>query len=323
MTDPANTMAMSRLTIRKKAEIADGIFGFELVRPDGSDLPEYTAGAHLDVTVPNGVRRKYSLCGDPGDLSHYPIAVKREETGRGGSKSLCDETKVGDQIEVSAPRNDFGLAPRVGNFLFIAGGIGITPILSMIRHLEATGEAKYKLIYLTRSRSQTAFVEELSAPAFRGKVTINHDEGDAAKFFDLWPIVEQPQGRHVYCCGPRPLMQEVRDMTGHWSSAAVHFEDFGTEVAKPRPEDKSFRVRLAQSGDVIEVPVGVTIMEAMRQAGHQVPSSCESGTCGTCKTRLIGGVPDHRDLALAEFERSNHIMLCVSRALSDEIEIDR
>ncbi|MFM1816277.1 MAG: hypothetical protein RLZ98_2972 [Pseudomonadota bacterium] len=321
MTEVTEAPSM-RLLITTKSEIAEGIFGFELVRPDGGELPEFTAGAHLDIVVPNGETRKYSLCGEPADLSRYQIAVKREDGGKGGSKSLCDEANAGDTLEVSPPRNDFGLAPRVQNFLFIAGGIGITPILSMMHHLDATGAAKYKLVYLARSPAMTAFLDELKAPKYRGKVTIHHDEGDPDRFFDLWPLLEQQQARHVYCCGPRPLMEEVRAMTGHWSNVAVHFEDFGAEAGKPKPDDKPFRVRLARSGTVIEVPVGVTIMEAMRAAGLRVASSCESGTCGTCKTRLLAGVPDHRDLALAEFERHDHIMLCVSRALSEEIEID-
>ncbi len=323
MSDPQQAQEMMTLVIKSKDEIAEGIFAFELAREDGSDLPEFTAGSHLDVVVPNGETRKYSLCSDPMDCSSYRIAVKREETGKGGSKSLCDEAKAGDKIQLAAPRNDFALAPRVPNFLFIAGGIGITPIMSMIRHLDATGEAKYKLIYLTRSPGVTAFLDELSEPHYRGKVTINHDEGNPDKFFDLWPVLEKPQGRHVYCCGPRPLMEEVRALSGHWSNEAVHFEDFGAEAGAAKPDDKPFRVKLAKSGEVIEVPVGVTIMEAMRAAGHRVPSSCEAGSCGTCKTKLISGTPDHRDLALADFERHDHIMLCVSRALSEEIEIDR
>lgn len=311
-----------RLLIQSKTSIAEDIFAFDLVRADGAELPEFSAGAHIDLVVPSGLVRKYSLFGDPSDRGRYRVAVKREAGGRGGSKSLCDDAYMGDQLEVSLPRNDFQLVPSVGNFLFIAGGIGITPIMGMIHHLNATGASNYKLIYLTRSSASTAFGDLLTDKCYDGKVIIHHDEGDRRNFFDLWPVLEQQSGRHIYCCGPRPLMDDVRSMTGHWSNGAVHFEDFGGETGKPRYEDRPFRVRLGRSREWIDVPVGVTIMEALRSAGYHVPSSCESGTCGTCKTRLIVGLADHRDLALADFERSDNIMLCVSRALSDTIEID-
>ena len=149
---------------------------------------------------------------------------------------------------------------------------------------------------------------------------IHHDGGDPARALDLWPVLEQPKG-HVYCCGPRGLMEAVRDMTGHWSPSAVHFEAF-TEPQKHAPDDKPFRVRLARSGAVVDVPAGTTILDAIRAAGHQAASSCESGTCGTCRTRLIAGEADHRDLVLADSERADNIMICVSRARSGELVID-
>jgi len=205
--------------------------------------------------------------------------------------------------------------------VFIAGGIGITPIMSMLRQLSSEGAARFRLVYCTRTPGATAYREELAAPGLRGKVTIHHDGGDLARAYDLWPLLEQPKG-HVYCCGPRAMMEAVRDMTGHWSSSAVHFEAF-TEPARQLPDDRAFVVRLAGSGEVVPVPVGVTILEALRAAGHEVPSSCESGSCGTCRTRLVSGEPDHRDLVLAEHERQGYIMVCVSRARSPELVIDR
>jgi phthalate 4,5-dioxygenase reductase subunit len=313
---------MMPLLVERAEPIADGIHTFELRRRDGGELPEFTAGAHVSVRVPNGLLRKYSLCNDPLERDRYVIGVRREATGRGGSVSLVDEAKAGDELLVSPPRNDFKLVKSAGGYIFIAGGIGITPIMSMIRHLKSTGGGRFRLYYLTRSPETTAFRDELKGPEFRGQVTIHHDYGDLAKSYDLWPVFEQPKGQHIYCCGPRPLMEAVRDMTGHWSSSAVHFEAFN-EPARSTAEDKSFRVRLAQSGDVIEVPVGTTILEALRAHGHEVPSSCESGTCDTCRTRLLEGEPDHRDLVLAEHEKSDFIMVCVSRAKSDEIVIDR
>jgi phthalate 4,5-dioxygenase reductase subunit len=229
---------------------------------------------------------------------------------------------VGDTVEVSEPRNAFELVETAPGYLLLAGGIGITPILSMVRHLQAAG-ARFRLYYCTRTPEQTAFRDELAAPGLAGRVVIHHDHGDPARSLDLWPLFEKPTRDHVYVCGPRPMLEAVRDMTGHWPASAIHFESFLDAGAAARPEDQPFTVVLARSGDRIQVPAGVSILEAMRAQGHAAPSSCESGTCGTCRTRLLAGEPDHRDLVLAEHEKATQVMICVSRALSPEIVIDR
>jgi phthalate 4,5-dioxygenase reductase subunit len=301
---------------------AEGIKRFELVFPDGADLPPFSAGAHIFLKTPRGPTRRYSLCNDPHDRHRYEIAVKREPQGGGGSISLVDETQAGDPLLISAPRNDFELSGNPASYLFIAGGIGITPILSMVRFLQTSGRRPYKLYYLTRSPEETAFRDYLRQPEFRGKVVIHHDRGDPEQVFDLWPLLEQPKGAHLYCCGPRSLMQAVRDMTGHWSSSSVHFEDFGGAKAARSADDVPFTVRLAKSCEVVDVPIGTTILEALRARGHLIPSSCESGTCGTCRVVLLAGEPDHRDLALSDQERSRAILVCVSRALSGELVLD-
>jgi len=319
---PADSIVeMTPRRVTRAARIADDIHLFELRDAAGADLPAFTAGAHVSVRVPNGMMRKFSLCNDPAERDRYVIAVKREQGGRGGSQSLIDGTRLGDELPVSAPGNNFGLARSAGGYLLIAGGIGITPIIAMMHHLKANG-GRFHLYYCTRAPAATAFRDELAE--FRGQgnqVTLHHDGGDSTRALDLWPVVEAPKGRHIYCCGPRGLMQAVRDMTGHWSPSAVHFESFAD--AEPRPDDRPFTVRLARSGAVVEVPVGVTILEALRAHGVEVPSSCESGTCGTCRTTLLAGEADHRDLVLSADEQAGQIMLCVSRARSDEIEIDR
>jgi phthalate 4,5-dioxygenase reductase subunit len=237
--------------------------------------------------------------------------------------SLVDGTREGDRVEVSEPRNAFELAAKAPAFIFVAGGIGITPIMSMVRSLAASGIGKFKLYYCTRSPDMTAFRDELSGDEFRGKVVIHHDHGDPQASFDFWPVFEKPTNAHIYCCGPRPMLEAMRDMTGHWPASAVHFESFLDAAAQAKPEDKTFTVVLAKSGDRIEVPPGVSILEAMRARGHEAPSSCESGTCGTCRTRLVSGMADHRDFVLGEDERATQVMICVSRGATPEIVIDR
>jgi phthalate 4,5-dioxygenase reductase component len=311
------------LVVESRCEIARGIHSFELRDIAGAPLPEFTAGAHIGVRVPSGKMRKYSLCNDPAERDRYVIAVKREDPGSGGSSSLIDQATPGAHVECVPPRNDFALSDRVNRFLFIAGGIGITPILSMVCHLKSTAGARFKLYYCTRSPEDTPFREELSGPEYRGQVFIHHDYGDPERSLDLWPLLEKPTGAHVYCCGPRSMLEAVRDMTGHWSSATVHFESFADATATRTPRDRPFRVRLAHTGGVVNVPADQSILEALRDAGLVVPSSCESGTCGTCRTRLVDGEADHRDLVLSDAERESNIMVCVSRALSNELTIDR
>ena len=311
------------LRVTRKEEIAQDIWLFELRDPQGTALPEFTAGAHVALALPNGLVRKYSLCNDPAERDRYLVAVKRESPSRGGSVTLVDSVRVGDLLPVAPPVNDFPLPARATDFLFIAGGIGITPIMAMIHQLKAEEGKRFRLFYLTRAPELTAFREALAEPLSAGKVVIHHDHGDPERFLDLWPVLEERRNReHLYCCGPRPLMQSVRDMTGHWTPTSVHFEAFA-EPEKVKPDDRPFTVRLAHSGAEIEVPVGTTILEAMRAHGHDAPSSCKSGTCATCRTKLIEGEADHRDLVLAEHERASQIMICVSRARSQRIVIDR
>ena len=321
MTAP-NQPQMMPLRVTRNDKIADGIHMLEFRDAGGQPLPEFSAGAHIAVQAPNGALRKYSLCNDPAERERYLVAVKREANGRGGSIDLIDHVKAGDQLMVAPPVNDFRLPQRAQEFLFIAGGIGITPIMAMIRQLRKEGK-RFRLFYCTRSPETTAFLDELSAPEFKGQVTIHYDGGDPSRALDLRPILQERKNReHLYCCGPRPLMEAVRKMTDHWSSAAVHFEAF-SDADTHKPTDKPFKVRLARSGAVIEVPASKTILEALREHGLDVPSSCETGTCGTCRTKLIAGEADHRDLVLHDHERVDTIMICVSRARTDEITIDR
>jgi phthalate 4,5-dioxygenase reductase subunit len=315
-------LQMLPLRVTRNDRIADGIHLLEFRDSGGKPLPEFSAGAHIAVRAPNGLLRKYSLCNDPAERDRYLVAIKREINGRGGSCNLIDNAKAGDELMVAPPVNDFGLPPRAQDFLFIAGGIGITPIMAMIREVQRQGK-RFRLFYCSRSPETTAFLDELSTPAFKDQVTIHYDQGDPSRSLDLKPVLAERKNReHLYCCGPRPLMEAVRKMTDHWSSTAVHFEAF-SDAETHKATDKAFKLRLARTGEVIDVPTTKTILEVLRDHGLEVPSSCETGTCGTCRTKLLAGEADHRDLVLAEHERAGTIMICVSRARADEIIIDR
>jgi phthalate 4,5-dioxygenase reductase component len=318
----ASVPKMMPLRVTRNDKIADGIHLLEFRDTGGKPLPEFSAGAHITIRTPNGTLRKYSLCNDPAERDRYAVAIKREVNGRGGSINLIDGVKAGDELMVAPPVNDFELPQRATDFLFIAGGIGVTPFMAMIREAKAQGK-RFRLFYCSRSPETTAFIDELSAPEFKDSVVIHYDYGDSSRSLDLKPILAERKNReHLYCCGPRPLMEAVRTLTDHWSSAAVHFEAF-SDAETHKATDKAFKVKLAKSGDVLDVPVTKTVLEAMREHGLGVPSSCETGTCGTCRTKLLSGEADHRDLCLAEHEKADNIMICVSRAKSDEITIDR
>ena len=319
-TDATAEPDFFNLRVMKKEAVAQGIYLFELRHPDGAPLPTFTSGSHLTVQVPSGVRRNYSLCSDPADTGMYQIAVKRDDAGRGGSVSMADDVQVGQMLSVGAPRNNFELAEQASAFIFVAGGIGITPILSMMRHLKSTGRVRFKLYYCTRDAASTAFLDDLHSE-FSGQIQIHHDNGGRGQALDLWPVFEKPANAHVYCCGPKGLMDSVKDMSGHWRSGTVHFESFGVD-AKAYAENKPFTVRLEKSGTSVEVSAEQTILQALRAGGYRVPSSCESGTCGSCKTRLLAGEAEHRDMVLSEDEQVGQIMVCVSRAKSAELVLD-
>lgn len=313
---------MALLQIARAERIARDIHLLEFRDPGGGALAAFTAGAHVQVACPNGALRKYSLCNPPRERHRYVVAVKRDPAGRGGSASLVDAARAGDKLEVSAPRNTFELVPGAQGHVLIAGGVGVTPLLSMA-HVLAEAGARFHLYYCTRDTESTAFADEISRPPLAAHVTLHHDYGDPLRSLDLWPLLEKPSRDHVYCCGPRGMLEDVRAMSGHWPRAAIHFESFDDAASGAKPEDRVFEVVLARSGDRFQVPPGISILQALRGRGHEAPSSCESGTCGTCKTRVLDGVPDHRDFVLEDDERGSHVMICVSRALTPALVLDR
>ena len=323
MSDGTTDLEFTDLAVTAVMPLASGIVGFALRDPGGADLPAFTPGAHIAVRTPGGAIRRYSLCNPPHQSDRYEIAVKRDAAGRGGSVSMADRLRVGDRLPVAAPRNEFELHPRAKRFLFVAGGIGITPIVAMLRHLVATAGPPFRLHYCTRSRADTAFADALAAPEFAAHVDLHHDGGDPARAFDFWPLLEKPvPGTHVYCCGPRALMDTVRDMSGHWASGTIHFESFGVDAdaAPERPAVHGPASRAAARS--VEVAADQSILEALRAHGVAVRSSCEAGSCGTCRTPLVAGEAEHRDFVLSDAEHATQIMVCVSRARGAELVLD-
>ena len=316
------------LVVQRRAAVARDIVEFILVRADAGELPPFEPGAHVLVRTPAGSTRKYSLINPPEERLHYVIAVRRDANGRGGSVSMADGLASGAVIETSAPESAFPLECNARRYLFIAGGIGITPILGMIRHLQvraAGGEnpPPFQLIYLTRSVADTAYLEELTDQPIGARVGLHHDHGDPGEAFDLWPVLERPAaGTHIYCCGPRGLMDSVRDMTGHWPETSVHFESFGVGDAAMFEANQAFTIHLARSGESIEVDADQTALEALKAHGCRVMSSCEAGSCGTCRMTYLSGDVEHRDLVLGEAEKADQIMVCVSRARGGFLELD-
>jgi phthalate 4,5-dioxygenase reductase component len=307
------------VVIARRTMLTPYICEFELRRADGEPLPAFRAGAHISVDTPSGSTRSYSLVNDEAETNRYVIAVKREHAGRGGSLSMHAETTVGDLLRVSAPSNAFALEDAPG-YLLIAGGIGITPIMSMLRALKRRNERPFLLIYSAHNAEMTPYVEELTGSDMRKKVILHHS-ANAGRYFDLWSFLKVPDGRHIYYCGPPAMMDSIYSQTIHWPRSAVHSENFAG-VSTVGIDSRAFRVRRAATDEVYEIPADRSVVDVFRNAGLKPKSSCESGTCGTCRVRLIQGDPDHRDLVLSESERSRYFMPCVSRAYSEEITLE-
>lgn len=313
------------LTVSTRAvtELTPRIRLYEFIpAEEGAILPSFEAGSHVTLCLPSGLKRQYSLCNDPAERNRYVVAIQREDMGRGGSVEAHGKIGAGTSLVIEGPRNLFPLDPDAERSLFIAGGIGITPILSMIRQLQREGR-DFHLLYLARSAEEAAFLDVLSSPEFSGRVTVHYDGGDPARLFDLRSWLRNPsEGSHLYCCGPEPLMKAVGAAASHWPEGSVHFEHFTNEAAGPAEGDQPFTVTLARSGVSFEVPAGRSILSVLLENGFDVDFSCEEGTCGTCITRLVEGEADHRDTVLTEGERDGSIVICCSRARTPSITID-
>jgi vanillate O-demethylase ferredoxin subunit len=313
-----------QLRIRSITYLAEDINGYELVDPNGRDLPRFSAGAHIGVRLGDNVWRDYSLWNDPAERRRYCIAVLREKLGE-GSRRLHDEIRVGDSVETSLPRNNFPLAETAERHLLVAGGIGITPVMAMVAELRRR-RADFALHYCTRTPVKTAFRDELDLLAAMGRVVFHYDDGDPAKGLDIASLLKEPRaGTHLYYCGPAGMMAAAKAASAHWPAENVHCEYFSGPAAAPPArleDDRPFTVRLARNGGEYKVAAGETILDVLRRHGVETRSSCELGYCGACLTRYLAGEPDHRDPILNEAARKTHLLICCSRAKSAVLELD-
>lgn len=316
-------MSTMELVVAKKRMEACDVASFELRDPGGAPLPPFSAGAHVDVTAPNGMVRQYSLCNTPGERHRYQIAVLRDPASRGGSRSLVEELDEGMRAAVGAPRNHFALAPS-RHALLLAGGIGVTPLLAMAEHLNGSG-AGFSLHYCARSRERAAFVDRITA-SFGPQATLHFDDGPAAQRLDLDSLLQRPDpDTHLYICGPAGFIAVVRGAAAEfgWPAGQVHVEHFAASNV-PRAPAGSFEVRLASSGKLVYVAPGCSVADALAGAGVKLPVSCGEGVCGSCITGVLEGVPDHRDEFFSEDERSRNdrFMPCCSRSHSPVLVLD-
>jgi vanillate O-demethylase ferredoxin subunit len=308
---------------RRRDEAID-ICSFELVDPAGKALPPFSAGSHIDVHTPGGYVRQYSLCNGPADAGRFAIGVLRHSDSRGGSIDMHQNVREGDLLGITGPRNNFPLVPEAQKSILLAGGIGVTPMLSMAEHLSAAG-ADFWLHYCTRSIERTAFRSWLSAAPYAKRVSFYFDD-DPGRKVDLRALLSAPDtGTHLYVCGPTGFLEFVRSAARdlEWEEGCIHFEYFS-----PAPVDAAgdtdFEVEISSTGRVYRIPAGQSVTTVLARNGIEIPVSCEQGVCGTCLTRVLEGIPDHRDTyQLAEEQaRNNQFTPCCSRAKTARLRLD-
>lgn len=314
-------LALALVDVRAQAR---DVVLLELRDPNGAPLPPFEPGAHLEITLPNGLIRHYSLINDWREREHYVVSVGRVADSRGGSSFVHQMLRCGTVLDVAVPRNNFRLDPGAESHLFIAGGIGITPILAMIRWCEANHQP-WRLVYAARSAQRAAFCDVLRG--FGAKVRFHFDD-EHSGWLDVSAVLADVRaGEHVYCCGPPPLMALVKKQAADLPDTRVHFEYFNAPVADASAATAvagSFRVDLRKSGLSLQVPPDQSILEVVEAAGLRVPFSCREGLCRTCETTVCEGEVEHNDYVLSQDERDagQSMMICVSRARSAVLVLD-
>ena len=309
--------------IKTIVDEAQGIRSFDLRLPSGEDLPPFTAGAHIDVNLPNGLVRNYSLINPQGERHRYVIAVNRDAASRGGSSFIHETLKVGDTLSVRAPRNNFTLEEGAEKSLLIAGGIGITPLWCMIQRLVEL-ERPWELYYSARTPRHAAFLAALGEVAPRGgKIHLNFDQVPGGKMLDIAAIVGAADPRtHLYCCGPLPMLKSFEAACGGRPPETIHLEYFS--ASEPAASAGGFTVVLKRAGRSLFIERGQSILEALLDLDVDVDFSCQEGVCGTCATKVLEGIPDHRDSVLTEAEKSSNskMMICCSGAKTQTLVLD-
>jgi vanillate O-demethylase ferredoxin subunit len=316
---------LMQVRVAAKTLVAEGVATFDLVPVEGESLPPFDAGAHIDVHVPDGPVRQYSLYELPGEPRRYRIGVLRDPRSRGGSARLLDRVREGDVLAVSAPRNHFALAAGAQHSLLFAGGIGITPILCMAQQL-ARERRSFDLHYCGRSLQRMAFVGNLRDASYAPNVHVHVDDGDPHQQLDARAAIGSPAaGKHVYVCGPSGFMDHILATARAlgWDEAHLHREYFAAAPVD-HAGDGPFELELRKTGRVIRVAADQSAAEALVDAGVPLSLSCEQGVCGTCITRVLEGAPDHRDMYLNEAERARNdcFMPCCSRASTPRLVLD-
>lgn len=306
-----------RLVVERRTQEAAGVVSLVLADAGGAELPRWEPGAHVDLRLP-GFTRQYSLCGDPADRHHYRIGVLLEPAGRGGSQFVHDGLHTGCAVAVSPPRNRFRLG-SAAEYLFVAGGIGITPLLPMIAQVAAEG-LPWHLTYGGRSRRSMAFLGELATYGDKVRVVPQDEFG----MLELAGLLAARGGRHVYCCGPEPLLLAVERLCADWPAGSLHVERFVAPAAEGPDEPTAFEVECAESGLTVMVPPDKSMLDALLEAGVDLSYDCREGTCGTCELDLLEGIADHRDAVLSAGERAagDLVFPCVSRARSGRLVVD-
>ncbi|AFK62181.1 ferredoxin [Advenella kashmirensis WT001] len=315
---------MEVIVSRKRLETRD-IAIFELIDAQNKPLPAFSAGSHIDVHIPGGLIRQYSLCNSPAESHRYVIAVLRDPSSRGGSNAMHSEVKEGDTLFVSVPRNHFQLVPTAEHSILLAGGIGVTPILCMAEQLSLTG-ASFELHYCTRSIVHTAFREYIAGSSFSARSRFYFDDDRTSGGLDLTFLQKTPsRNTELYVCGPKGFLDAVLEMASiaGWTDEQVHHELFSAAVSDAIG-NTSFQVQLKSNGRIIDVSEDQSVVEALEIAGVTIPVSCEQGLCGTCATRVLSGIPDHRDYYLSPAERAvnDQFLPCCSRARTSPLVLD-